>query len=42
MITFGQEYLDKGKEAYESKYREHRLRWLEKQARELNLKLVAA
>jgi hypothetical protein len=42
MIKFGQEYIDKGKEAYEAKYREHRLRWLEKQAKELNLKLVAA
>jgi len=42
MIKFGQEYIDKGKEAYEAKYREQRLRWLEKQAKELNLKLVAA
>jgi transposase len=42
MIKFGQEYVDKGKEAYEAKYREQRLHWLEKQAKELNLKLVAA
>jgi transposase len=42
MIKFGQDYIDKGKAAYEAKYREHRLRWLEKQAKELNLKLVAA
>ncbi len=42
MIKFGQEYVDKGKEAYEAKYREQRLRWLEKQAKELDLKLVAA
>jgi hypothetical protein len=42
MIKFGQEYIDKGKESYEAKYREQRLRWIEKQARELNLKLVAA
>lgn len=42
MIKFGQEYIDKGKEAYEAKYREHRLRWLEKQAKELNLQLIAA
>ena len=42
MIKFGQEYSDKGMEAYEAKYREQRLRWLEKQAQELNLQLVAA
>jgi len=42
MIKFGQEYIDKGMEAYEAKYREQRLRWLEKQAKELNLKLIAA
>jgi len=42
MIKFGQDYIDKGMEAYEAKYREQRLRWLEKQAKELNLKLVAA
>ena len=42
MIKFGHAYVDKGKEAYEAKYREHRLRWLEKQAQKLNLKLVAA
>jgi transposase len=42
MIKFGQDYIDKGMEAYEAKYREQRLRWLQKQAQELNLKLVAA
>jgi transposase len=42
VIKFGQEYIDKGTEAYEAKYRQQRLRWLEKQAKELNLKLVAA
>ena len=42
MLKYGQDYIDKGTEAYEAKYREQRVRWLEKQARELNLKLVAA
>jgi transposase len=42
MIKNGQEYVDKGMEAYEAKYLEQRKRWLEKQAKELNLKLVAA
>jgi transposase len=42
MIKFGQEYIDKGKEAYEANYRKQRIRWLEKQARELKLKIVAA
>jgi len=39
---FGQEYIDKGREAYEARYRQQRIRWLEKQARELKLKIVAA
>lgn len=42
MIKFGQDYIDKGMEAYEAKYRAQRRLWLEKQAKELNLKLVAA
>ena len=42
MIKFGQEYIDKGREAYEARYRQQRIRWLEKQARELKLKIVAA
>jgi len=42
LIKHGHEYMDKGMEAYEAKYREQRIRWLEKQAKELNLKVVAA
>lgn len=42
MIKHGQEYVDRGMEAYEAKYRQQQLRWLEKQAKELNMKLVAA
>jgi len=42
MLKYGQDYIDKGTEAYEAKYREQRVRWLEKQAKELNLKVVAA
>ncbi len=42
MIKYGQAYTDKGIAAYESKYRQQRIHWLEKQARELNLKIVAA
>jgi len=42
MIKYGQDYIDKGLAAYEAKYREQRLQWLEKQAKELNLKVVAA
>jgi hypothetical protein len=42
MIKHGKEYLDKGMAAYEAKYREARIRWLEKQAKELNMKLLAA
>ena len=42
MIKNGEEYLDKGMEVYEAKYREQRVKWLEKQAKDLNLKVVAA
>jgi transposase len=42
MIKFGRPYVDKGTQAYEAKYREQRLRWLQKQAQELNMKLIVA
>lgn len=42
MIKFGQEYVEKGMEAYEAKYKEQRIQWLKKQAKELNMQLVAA
>ena len=40
MIKNGEEYLDKGMAAYEAKYRGQRIKWLQKQAKELNLELV--
>jgi transposase len=40
MIKCGEEYVDKGMEAYEAKYRAQRLKWLQKQAHDLNLMLV--
>ena len=40
MIKNGEEYLDKGMAAYEAKYRAQRIKWLQKQAKELNLQLV--
>jgi transposase len=42
MIKHGQDYVDKGVEAYEERFREQQVRWLEKKAQELNMKLVAA
>lgn len=42
MIKYGQEYVDKGMAAYEARYREQRVRWLEKQARELNIQILEA
>jgi transposase len=42
MLTQGVEYVEQGLEAYEAKYRTHRIRWLQKQAQELNLQLVEA
>lgn len=42
MIKHGTEYVDKGVKAYEEKFRKQRLLWLQKKAKELNMKLVAA
>jgi transposase len=42
MIKHGIQYVDRGVKAYEEKFRKQRLLWLEKKARELNMKLVAA
>lgn len=42
MIKHGQDYVDKGVKAYQEKLREQQLRWLQKRALELNMKLVAA
>ena len=40
MLTRGVEYVEKGLEAYEAKFRAQRLRWLKKQAQDLNMQLV--
>jgi transposase len=40
MIKNGQDYVDKGMEAYQKKYREQRIKWLKKQAKEFNLEIV--
>jgi len=40
MIKSGQAYVDKGVAAYQEKYRLHRIKWLTKQAKDLNLQLV--
>jgi transposase len=40
MIKFGHEYVDKGMEAYEARYRQQRIRWVEKVAKELNLQVT--
>ena len=42
MLRYGSEYVDKGMAAYEAKCRAQRLKWLQKQAKELNMQLVAA
>lgn len=40
MIKQGEQYVDKGIEVYEARYRVQRIKWLQKQAKELNLDLV--
>ena len=40
MLKFGADYVDKGIEAYESRYRHQQMKWLTKQAAALNLQLV--
>jgi transposase len=40
MLKYGQQYVDKGMQHYEERFRQQRMRWLEKQAKELNLQLV--
>jgi transposase len=42
MLKFGAEYIDKGMEAYESRYRQRQTKWLTKQAAALNLQLIPA
>lgn len=40
MIKNGEEYVDKGMEVYEAKYRAQRIKWLQKQAKEVNMALI--
>jgi len=40
MIKNGADYVDKGMEAYEARYRAQRIVWLKKQAKELNMEVV--
>lgn len=40
MLKFGEQYVDKGNEVYEQKYRQQQLSMLAKRAAELGLKLV--
>jgi len=40
MIKNGEDYVDKGMEVYEAKYRAQRIKWLQKQAKEMNMELV--
>ncbi len=42
MIKFGQNYVDVGMKAYEEKFRAQHIRWLQKKAKNLGLKLVVA
>jgi transposase len=40
MLKFGHEYVDKGMEYYEIKYRQQQLQWVAKQAAALNMQLI--
>jgi transposase len=42
MLKFSKEYVDRGTEHYEAKYRLNQVKWLTKQAAALNLKLIPA
>lgn len=42
MIKYGQDYVEKGMEAYNAKYKEQRIHWLKKQARELGMQVIEA
>ena len=42
MLRYGENYVEKGIEHYEQKFRLHRIKWLKKEAKSLNLQLVAA
>ena len=40
LIKHGEDYVDKGAAVYEAKYRAQRITWLQKQAKEMNMKLI--
>jgi len=40
MLKYGQDYVDQGMEHYESRFREQQLKWLQKQAKMLNMQVV--
>jgi len=40
MIKFGKDYVDRGMESYEAKFRAQHIRWLQKKAKDLGLQLV--
>jgi transposase len=40
MLKFGKDYVDKGAEHYESKFRQQQMKWLIKQAAALNLQVT--
>jgi transposase len=40
MLRYGQNYVEKGIEHYERKFRLQRIKWLRKEARSLNFQLV--
>jgi len=40
MLKYGQDYVDQGMEYYESRFREQQLKWLQKQAKMLNMQIV--
>jgi len=40
MLKFGHEYVDKGMEYYETKYRQQQLQWVAKQAAALNMQII--
>src|SRR5215471_7263872 len=42
MLRYGENYVEKGIEHYEQKFRLQRIKWLQKEAKSLNLQLVAA
>jgi hypothetical protein len=37
MLRYGEQYVDKGMEYYEEKYREHEIRSIQKKAKDLGL-----